>query len=96
RVRLNQLGGSHYAIAAEGNIYCYLPEDAGVTLSLSSEAESIKVRQPDSSKTYRQDQLDLTLGDGGAHMTLNADGTIYLFIEHGGWSNSEGSVTGLP
>ncbi len=96
RLRIARLNGTEYTISAEGNIYCYLPEDASLQLSLSSEGESIKVRLPDSSKTYRQNQLDLTLGDGERTMTLTAEGAIYLFAEHGGWGGAEGSFTGMP
>jgi hypothetical protein len=100
RLRLDHLTGSNYQIQAEGNIYCYLPVDANLKISLFSEGEVIKVRLPDGSKTYKQAAHELTLGDGSASLSLSADGSIYLFVERAGWPTGEepdaaGSV-GIP
>jgi hypothetical protein len=100
RLRLNRLAAGDFTVTADGNIYCYLPEDASARLSMNSDGETIKVRLPDSARTYRQNQCDLTLGGGGddtaTNMTLVADGAIYLFADQGGWSSGDSSFTGLP
>jgi hypothetical protein len=100
RLRLDHLTGSSYQIQADGNIYCYLPVDANLKISLFSEGEVIKVRLPEGSKTYKQATHELTLGDGSASLSLSADGSIYLFVERAGWPSGEepdaaGSV-GIP
>ncbi len=97
RLRFEQLDGIQCSVTADGNVYCYLPEDASVTLHLASEGEVIKVRLPEASNTYRQSQYDLTLGEGEATFSLQADGAIYLFVEMGGFSQpGEGAAVGLP
>ncbi len=58
RLRLDHLTGASYQVEADGNIYCYLPEDANLKISLSSDGEVIKVRLPEGSKTYKQATYD--------------------------------------
>ena len=94
RLRLEHLTGSAYQIQADGNIYCYLPVDANLKISLYSEGEVIKVRLPDGSKTYKQATHELTLGDGSASLSLSADGSIYLFVERAGWPTSDEEAVG--
>lgn len=94
RLRFEQMDGFQCNVTAEGNIYCYLPEDASVNLHLASEGEVIKVRLPESSNTFRQSQYDLTLGEGEATFSLSAGGVIYLFVEMGGFSAGPGETAG--
>jgi hypothetical protein len=94
RLRLDHLTGSTYQIQAQGNIYCYLPVDANLKISLFSEGEVIKVRLPDGSKTYKQATHELVLGDGSASLSLSADGSIYLFVERAGWPTGEEDAVG--
>ena len=94
RLRLDHLIGSAYQIQADGNIYCYLPVDANLKISLLSDGEVIKVRLPEGSKTYKQAAYELQLGDGSASLTLSADGSIYLFVERANWPTGEDEVTG--
>jgi SHOCT-like domain len=94
RLRLDHLTGATYRVQADGNIYCYLPVDANLKISLVSQGEVIKVRLPDSSKTYKQATHELTLGDGSASLSLNADGSIYLFVERASWPTGEDEATG--
>ena len=94
RLRLDHLTGSGYQIQADGNIYCYLPVDANLKISLYSDGEVIKVRLPEGSKTYKQATHELTLGDGSASLSLSADGSIYLFVERAGWPTSEEEAAG--
>lgn len=94
RLRLNELTGDAYAIKAGGNLYCYLPEDAGLRIRMSSGGHVIKVRLPQGSTTYKQPDYELTLGDTAGSedrlMLLSAGGTVYLFVETPGW-NAPGS-----
>jgi hypothetical protein len=53
-------------------------------LSLSSEAGIIRVLTPEISRTFQQEQCELTLGDGQATMQLAAGGLLYL-TGQGGW-----------
>jgi hypothetical protein len=95
RLRLPTVLGDNYTLEAAGNLYAYLPEDAALHLKLVSRGEVIKVRLPDSSKTYQQEEMDLPLGDGtGGVMSLTADGSIFLFIERA-WGGGVDEV-GLP
>ncbi|MFM8319550.1 MAG: SHOCT-like domain-containing protein [Chloroflexota bacterium] len=96
RLRLERVTGERCTIAAEGNIYCYLPEDADAQLTLVSGGETIKVRMGDGSRTYQQGSLDLTLGGGTALVSLTAEGTLYLFVERFGWSEGGEPGAGLP
>jgi hypothetical protein len=94
RLRLNHLLGSTYQIQADGNVYCYLPVNADLKISLSSDGEVIKVRLPEGSKTYKQAAHELVLGDGSASMSLSADGSIYLFVERAGWPTGDEDAVG--
>jgi hypothetical protein len=99
RLRLDHLTGNSYQIRADGNIYCYLPMDANLKISLSSDGEVIKVRLPEGSKTYKQATHEMVLGDGSASLTLLADGSIYLFVERASWPTGEDQAvgaTGIP
>jgi hypothetical protein len=94
RLRLDHLTGVNYQIQADGNIYCYLPLDANLTINLSSDGEVIKVRLPEGSKTYKQATHELVLGDGSASLTLSADDSIYLFVERASWPTGEDTAVG--
>jgi hypothetical protein len=94
RLRLDRLAGSNYQIQADGNIYCYLPVDADLKISLSSEAEVIKVRLPEGSQTYKQATHEMTLGDGSASLRLAAGGSIYLFVERSSWPVGDEEIMG--
>jgi hypothetical protein len=94
RLRLDHLTGATYQIRADGNVYCYLPLDANLKISLSSNGEVIKVRLPEGSKTYKQATHELILGDGSASLTLIAEGSIYLFVERASWPTAEDQAAG--
>ncbi len=94
RLRLPSLLGENYTVAAAGNIYAYLPEDADIHLKLVSQGRTIKVRRAEGNMTYQQEALDLPLGEAaGGVMSLSAEGTIYLFIERATGGEDE---VGLP
>ena len=99
RLRLNTLSGSAYQVQADGNIYCYLPEDASLHIQMFSDGSVIKVRLPEGVTTHQQPAYELSLGQGATPMTLRSGGAIYLFVERPGWSESgpvAGDVGGLP
>ena len=87
RLRLSVLMGAQYQVQAQGNLQCRIPEDASLKLSLSSEAGIIRVLTPQVSRTFQQEQCELTLGDGQAAMQLAAGGLLYL-TGQGGWEGS--------
>ncbi len=89
RLRLGVLTGDQYRIQSQGNVHCYLPEDASLKLSLSSDGQVIKVRQPDQARTIQQSHYELTLGDGQAAFEITAVGVIYLFIEGSSWTGAD-------
>ena len=89
RLRLHDLGGTEYQIQADGNLYCYLPEDASLKIEMFSKGHAIKVRTPRKSTTYQETNRSLVLGDGEVSMSLQSAGSLYLFIERPGWSESD-------
>lgn len=78
RLRLDLLTGSVYQLSAAGNLHCNLPQDTSAKLILSSGADIIKVKTPDSAQVYRQNQMTLDLGDAQAEMMLSAGGGLYI------------------
>lgn len=88
RLRLHELSGEEYQVRAEGNLYCYLPEDAGLNVKMHSEGHAIKVRLPEGSTTYPQPDHELVLGDGDVEIFLSSGGSLYLFVERPGWTDS--------
>lgn len=94
RLRLEHLTGSTYQVQGDDNIYCYLPLDANLKISLSSQGEVIKVRLPEESRTYKQATHELTLGDGSAALSLTAGGSIYLFVERASWPSDREQAVG--
>jgi hypothetical protein len=93
RLRLSVMMGSQYQVQAEGNLQCRIPEDASLKASLSSEAGIIRVLTPEISKTFQQEQCELTLGDGEATMQLAAGGLLYL-TGQGGWEEAGQGLAG--
>ena len=85
RLRLNVMMGSTYNIQALGDVVCSLPQEADLKASLSSGGKSIKVRLPDNSNNYRQEQVEFVLGSGEIALTIRAGGDITLLGEDTGW-----------
>jgi hypothetical protein len=99
RLRLSLMTGSEYSIQADGNVHCYVPEDASLKLNLSSAGEVIKLRLPGAMSTYHQSQVETTVGDGQVSLTLSAGGSLYLLAQEslpGRAEAPEGFPTGLP
>jgi len=85
RMRLGVMMGSDYQIQAKGDVVCSLPQEADLKASLSSSGRSIKVRMPENSNNYRQEQVDFVLGSGEMALTIHAGGDIALLGEETGW-----------
>lgn len=98
RIRLSAMLGSEYSVQAQGNVHCRLPENASLRLSLSSEAESIVVKQVEGSRVYSQPQCEVTLGSGLGKMAISAGGNIFLSAQESGWGEEEreGKPAGYP
>ena len=85
RLRLNVMMGSTYNIQALGDVVCSLPQETDLKASLNSRGKSIKVRLPDNSNNYRQEQVEFVLGSGEIELTIRAGGDITLLGEETGW-----------
>ena len=84
-LHLSVMSGADYRIHSDGNVHCYLPEDASLKLSLSSQGEMIKVRLAGQSSTIHQAQYELTLNGGEASLEVSAAGSIHLFSKQPEW-----------
>ena len=93
RLRLTVMMASDYQIQSQGDVVCTLPQEADLKASLTSAAKSIKVRLPENTNSFRQEQVDFTLGNGEVGLTIHAAGDIVLLGEETGW---EGSVPPSP
>lgn len=78
RLRLSMIGGNNYELKAEGNVHCRIPSGADIKLLLSSDGEAISVKLPGQSKRYQQQEVELTLGNGSATLSITAGGNIHL------------------
>ena len=85
RLRLSVLMGSSYQIQAQGDVVCSLPQETELKASLSSSGNSIKVRLPENSNHYRQQQVEFIIGRGEIALTIQAGGDIMLLGEETGW-----------
>jgi hypothetical protein len=95
-LRLGILTGDHYRLQAQGNVHCYLPEDASLKLALSSQGRMIKIRQPDQTRTIQQAQYELTLGGGLATFEVISNGVIYLYVEGSSWTAAGAEQVASP
>lgn len=89
RLRLSQLPGSRYEIKAAGNIHCYVPEQASLSLKMTSRGQVIRIKLPGGTKTVRESTSELVLGGGEKGMELSAGGSIYLFSQNLEWGEGE-------
>jgi len=78
RLRLYDLSGDSYEVEAKGNLNCEIPGNSDLSLKLTSNDQNIRVQLPGNSQTYRQESVDLTLGQGGKSMMLNAKGSLSI------------------
>jgi len=81
RVILGFLQGESYKIQASGDVYVGIPPEAGLRLHLVSAGRSIKLRLPEHSQIYQQEQVDLEVGLGEVDLSVEAGGDISLAAE---------------
>jgi len=89
RIRLSVVSGEAYEINAGGNVNCRIPDSASLKLKLSSGAQIIKVRLPEGTKNFQQEECELTLGNGDAIMEISTKGMLFISAEEVDWSAAE-------
>lgn len=89
RIRLSVLSGETYEISAGGNVNCRIPDTASLKLKLSSGARIIKVRLPEGTKNFQQEECELTLGNGDAIMEISTRGMLFISAEEVDWNAAE-------
>lgn len=77
-LRLSQLTGSDYSVEAEGNIFCRIPEDASVRMTIKSSGQVIRIKSPQGVRNLRQESGEFTLGDGEVNLSLSAGGVVQV------------------
>ncbi len=101
KLKLYQMLGDEYKISADGNIFVDLVNDASARLKLSSESGQIRVRLPGNTQTLREEEFELTLGEGAALVELNAGGSVSVsgletHWEGPGFTDEAEPFLGLP
>lgn len=91
RLRLGVMAGSDYQIQADGNVHCHIPEDASLSLNLSSVAGPIRVRLPDGVENYHE-SCELTLDEGQASLAVSTGGSIHLYTQKAAWEEGDESM----
>lgn len=94
RLRLSSMPGAAYEVQAEGNIHCHIPEEVSLKLELHSGAGLIRLKLPDGGQNLRQQQAEITLGEGLATMKLRASATISLLSQQADWTDIDGDSSG--
>jgi hypothetical protein len=89
RIRLSVLSGESYEISAGGNVNCRIPDTASLKLRLSSGAQIIKVRLPEGTKNFQQEECELTLGNGDVTMEISTKGMLFISAEVADWNSAE-------
>jgi hypothetical protein len=84
RLRLTVMMGSSYQIQSRGDVVVSLPQETELKASLHSGGKTIKVRLPENSNNYNQEQVEFTLGSGEIALTIQAGGDIALLGEASG------------
>lgn len=78
-----------YTIGAGGNILCrLLDDDINLQLTANSGGQRIHIALPEFADTILQSQYQITLGEGGAPLTLNAGGNIQISARRSDWETS--------
>ena len=89
RVGLCLLVGQNYTIHAKGNLQCQVPEDASLSVAMSSAAGRIQVRLPDEKSTLAEKNYQLNLGAGEVVLQLEAGGTLMFTCQEGDWADMD-------
>lgn len=88
RLRLSQALAQSYELVAGGNVECRLPEGASLRVSLESGGQRIRVRLPESTKTYGG-EASFDLGAGEGTLEARAGGMIDFRVYGGEWAPDE-------
>ena len=88
-LRLNAMHGVDYQIHSEGNVQCYVPEDASLKLVLSSRGEMIKIRLGEEASTVHQAHYELTVNGGATSLMISSGGSIYLLSRKPEWGEED-------
>lgn len=88
RARLCLLSGQSYRIMAGGNLHCIVPLDSSFQADMTSGAHRIQLDLPEGRSTLAEGKHSLTLGDGGAQMTLEAVGSLLFARQEADWSDT--------
>jgi hypothetical protein len=88
RLELSLATGSDYTLQSLGDVRCTVPEDAGLKLDLTSQSNVIRVQVPGDNRNIRQGHVAMTIGDGGAAMTISCNGALYFQAEGSGWAET--------
>ena len=84
-VRLDPAPGHKFEFSANGNLFCRLPEDASVEISVPR-AGQVRVDLPGiHASAPVQSPYALTLGEGDAKLTLSAGGNVVLDTHAPNW-----------
>lgn len=63
-------------VEAEGNLFCYLDEDADTDLTIHSGGQYITIDTSDGRQMINKSDHEFKLGDGGVEMRLSAGGNV--------------------
>jgi hypothetical protein len=84
-LRLDPAPGHDYEFAAQGNVFCRLPDDASVEISVPK-ASQVMVDLPGiHASAPVQTPYAFTMGEGDAHLTLSASGNVVLDTHAPDW-----------
>jgi hypothetical protein len=75
-VEFSPVSWQAYAIQASGSIRCLLPGDADASFHILSGGQSIRVKTPEITETYREGTYTLVLGEGTAAVNLTAGSSV--------------------
>lgn len=84
-LRLDPAPGRQYEFSAHGNLFCRLPEDASVEISVPK-ASQVRTDLPGiHASAPVQSPYAITLGEGDARLSLSADGKVILDTHAPDW-----------
>ncbi len=84
-LRLDPAPGHTYEFKADGNVFCRLPADASVEISVPQAAQVMVDLPGIHASTPVQTPYALTMGEGDAHISLSAGGNVVLDTHAPDW-----------
>ncbi len=84
-LRLDPSPGHSYEFYSHGNLFCRLPDDASVEISVPKASQVMTDLPGMHAAAPVQTPYALTLGEGDARLTLSADGNVILDTHAHGW-----------